>query len=125
MLSKLLAEIIMETIISNNHFTQIVNCLSWLNTLAPRLIQAVCKKNSWIARGFAWEYLRSCTGYGPGRSVKRRGKQVFCEWCHKWRTFRPPWPTSPGPWPKLLDVTISVKFLLDSMLHSGFWYFGW
>jgi len=32
------------------------------------------QKNSWIARGFAREYLRSCTGYGPGRSVKRRGK---------------------------------------------------
>jgi len=36
------------------------------------LIQAVRKKNSWFARGFAWEYLRSCTGYGPGWSVKRR-----------------------------------------------------
>jgi len=23
--------------------------------------------------------------------------QVFCEWHHKWRTFRPPWPTLPGP----------------------------
>jgi len=21
----------------------------------------------------------------------------FCEWRHKWRTFRPPWPTLPGP----------------------------
>jgi len=36
------------------------------------LIQAIRKKNSWFARGFAWEYLRSCTGYGPGWSVKRR-----------------------------------------------------
>jgi len=26
------------------------------------------------ARGFAWKYLRCCTGYGPVRSVKRRGK---------------------------------------------------
>jgi len=32
------------------------------------------QKNSWIARGFAREYLRSFTGYGPGRSVKRRSK---------------------------------------------------
>jgi len=23
------------------------------------------------------------------------GVQVFCEWCHKWRTFRPPWPLAP------------------------------
>jgi len=22
------------------------------------------------------------------------GMQVVCVWCHKWRTFRPPWPTS-------------------------------
>jgi len=32
------------------------------------------QKNSWIARGFAREYLRSCTGYGPGRSVKTHSK---------------------------------------------------
>jgi len=25
------------------------------------------------------------------------GVRVFCEWRHKWRTFRPPWPTLPGP----------------------------
>jgi len=23
--------------------------------------------------------------------------RIFCEWRHKWRTFRPPWPTLPGP----------------------------
>jgi len=32
------------------------------------------KKKHLNARGFAQEYLRSCSGYGPGRSVKRRGK---------------------------------------------------
>jgi len=21
------------------------------------------------------------------------GLRVFCQWCHKWRTFRPPWPS--------------------------------
>ena len=25
------------------------------------------------------------------------GVQIFCDWRHKWRTFRPPWPTLPGP----------------------------
>jgi len=25
------------------------------------------------------------------------GGADFCEWFHNWRTFRPPWPTSPGP----------------------------
>jgi len=38
--------------------------------LAAGFIQAVRKNNSWIARGFAWEYLRSCLGYGPGQVSK-------------------------------------------------------
>jgi len=25
------------------------------------------------------------------------GGGFFCEWRHKWRTFRPPWPILPGP----------------------------
>jgi len=25
------------------------------------------------------------------------GVRVFCEWRHKWRTFRPTWPNLPGP----------------------------
>jgi len=32
------------------------------------------RKKSLNALGFAREFLRSCSGYGPGRSVKRRGK---------------------------------------------------
>ena len=32
------------------------------------------KKKRLNARGFAREYLRSCSGCGPGRSVKKRGK---------------------------------------------------
>jgi len=42
-------------------------------------------KNNWIARGFAREYVRSCTGYEPGRSVKDSAslvvgtlKKLFC-----------------------------------------------
>jgi len=27
------------------------------------------------------------------------GVRVFCEWRHKWKTFRPPWPTLHGPGP--------------------------
>jgi len=30
------------------------------------------------------------------------GMWICCEWRHKWRTFSPPWPTSPGPGPKSL-----------------------
>ena len=36
----------------------------------------------------------------------------------KWRAFRPPWPTSPGPGSKLLDGSISLKFLLETRLQS-------
>jgi len=35
-------------------------------------------------------------------------------------TFRPPWPTSPGPGPKPLDDGISLKFLLETWLQSEF-----
>jgi len=62
--------------------------------------------------------------YRPGKSLKRRGKSsslhskkkfclgdaFFCEWCHKWRTFRPPWPTLPGPKHQPLGGSISLKF---------------
>jgi len=46
------------------------------------------------------------------------GVRVFCEWRHKWKTFRPPWPTLPGPGRQLLGVSISLKFLLESRLQS-------
>jgi len=43
------------------------------------------KKKRLTTRGFEQEYLHSCTGYGPGQSVKRRGKssslhskKIFC-----------------------------------------------
>ena len=59
------------------------------------------------------------------QKLKRRGKsfslhskkifwlgvEYFCEWHHKWKTFRPPWPTSPGPGLKTLDGSILLKFL--------------
>jgi len=46
------------------------------------------------------------------------GMWIFCEWRHKWRTFRPPWPTSPGPGPKPLDGSILLTFLLETMLQT-------
>jgi len=81
-----------------------------LNTLASGQKSKFLKKKHRNARGFAWEFLWSNKCYGAGRSVKRRckssslhskkvfwlGLRVFCEWCHKWRAFRPPWPTLPG-----------------------------
>ena len=48
------------------------NWIVMLNTLAT--FGNFQEKNHLNACGFAREYLRSCSGYGPGRSVKRRGK---------------------------------------------------
>jgi len=45
---------------------------------------------------------------------------VFCEWRHKWRTFRPPRPTLPGPGHQPLGGSISLKFLLETKLQSEF-----
>ena len=42
----------------------------------------------------------------------------FFEWRHKWRTFRPPWPTSPGPGHQPLSGSISLKFLLETRPQS-------
>ena len=44
------------------------------------------------------------------------GCRFFVSDVIKWRTSRPPWSTSPGP--KLLDGSISVKFLLETRLQS-------
>jgi len=57
------------------------------------------------------------------RLVVRNDKKIcwgfvnWCEWCHMWRTFRPPWPTSPGPGLKPLDGSISLKVLLETRLQ--------
>jgi len=84
------------------------------------------KTNHRNACGFALEFLPIGKCYGPGWSIKRRGKsklfgwgmRIFCEWRHKWKTFRPPWPALPGPGRQLLDGSISLKFLLETRLQS-------
>jgi len=45
------------------------------------------------------------------------GGAFFCEWCHKWRSFRSPWPTLPALG-QLLGGSISLKFLLETRLQS-------
>jgi len=103
-----------------------------INSLASARIWGFLEKKRLNARGFAWEFLRSGILYRPGKSPKRRGKSsslhskkifclgvwVFCEWRHKWRTFRPPWPTLSGPGRQLLGDSISLKFLLETRLQS-------
>jgi len=52
-----------------------------INILGP----AAFGKKNLNSRSFAQEYLRTCTGYKPGQSVKRHGKscslhlkKIFC-----------------------------------------------
>jgi len=52
------------------------------------------------------------------KNVFGLGCAGFCEWCHKWRSFRPPWPTLPGPGRQPLGGSISLKFLLENRLQS-------
>ena len=80
-----------------------------------------CEKKRRNARGFARAFLRSCKGYGPGWSVKRCRKSSSAlekNLFHKWRSFRSPWPTLPGPGHQPLDGNISLKFLLETRLQS-------
>ena len=85
-------------------------------------------KHTWLCAGIS---PGKC--YRPGLSVKRLGTSsrlhskknfclggggFFCEWRHKWRTFRPPWPTLSGPGRQPLGGSISLKFLLETRLQS-------
>jgi len=47
---------------------------AFINTLASGCFQGFLEKKRLNARGFAREYLHSCSGYEPGRSIKRCGK---------------------------------------------------
>ena len=97
----------------------------YVNTLASSCFRGFSEKRRLSAHGFAWEFLWS---YKP---LKRRGKsssvhskkffawgvQFFCEWRHKWRTFKAPWPTLPGPGHQPLGGSILLKFLLETRLQ--------
>jgi len=116
-----------------------------INTYATGLIQAVHTKTAGLHKVLPRNFsgLVSATDLGKGskdlaslvvctwKKFFAWGVWIFCEWHHKWRTFRPPWPTLPGPGPKPLDDSISLKFLLETRLQSesfdtvddllGFW----
>jgi len=55
-------------------FNTVAQGVGNLNTLAPSCFRGFSEKKRLNACGFVWEYLRSCTGYGPGRSIERCGK---------------------------------------------------
>ena len=103
-----------------------------LNTLAPEWIQGFSKKKRLNARGFAREYLHSCTGYWPGRSIKRRDKSsslhskkifwlglgISCEWHHKLSNFGVILAHVAWPRAQLLGQSVSLKFALETRLKS-------
>jgi len=111
-----------------------------LNSLASArfwgLSEKKTPKRTWLCAGF----LRSGMLYRPGKSLKRCGKSsslhskkifclgdaVFCEWRHKWRTFRPPWPTLPGPGRQPLGGSVAtspvvLRWLCDSPRTGCAW----
>ena len=99
--------------------------LACLTLWHPLVFGDFRKKTRLNTHGFAREFLQSSMLYRPSKSLKRRGKsffpwgvRFFCEWRHKWRTFRQPWPTLPGLGRQLLDGSISLKFLLETRLQS-------
>ena len=104
--------------------------LFFINTLAPGHFRGFGKKNTETHVALWAEFLQISKCYGPGRSVKIHGQSsslhskkfiwlrvwIFCEWRHKWTTFRPLWPTLPGPGRQPLGGSISLKFLLETRL---------
>jgi len=120
-------------LLKNSAFLHIDIVLGTQSVLASARIRGFSEKKRLNARGFAREFLRSGMLYWPGKSLKRRwkssrlhSKKNFClggafffEWRHKWRIFRPPWPTLPGTGRQPLGGSISLKFLLETRLQSN------
>ena len=50
------------------------------------------------------------------------GMRVFCEWRHKWRTFRPPWPTLPGPGRQPIGGSISILISGNHACRDCVWH---
>ena len=127
------------------HITYQHKTTFFLNTLMSGRNRGFSRKKHQNARGFAPEFLRSGQLNRPGKRLKDAASllvctrkkifawrlQIFCEWHHKWKTFRPPWPTLPGPGCQSLDGSILLKFLLETRLQTesfdtlddllGFW----
>jgi len=104
-----------------------------INSLASNFFRGFSEKKTLNAHGFADEHLWSGMVYRPGKSLKRRGKSsslhlkknfllggygFFVNDVIIGRTFRPPWPTLPGPGRQPLVGSFSLKFLLEPRLQS-------
>jgi len=74
-----------------------------INSLASVWFWGFSKKKRLSARGLCSTDQVKVSKDAASRLVCTRKKifawrvRFFCEWRHKWRTFRPPWPTLPGP----------------------------
>ena len=100
-----------SSIVCYKRFTYTIPYKVVFNSLASGCFRRFSEKKRLNTRGFAQEFLWSSMLYRPGKSLKRCGKSSrlhskkyfclgvagFCEWCHKWRTFRLLWLTLPGP----------------------------
>ena len=100
-----------------------------LNTLTSRWFWLFSKKNSsfWLpcqrpssSADCARELFNGSNGSAnlvdcTQKKIFAWGVCFFCEWRHKWKTFRP---TLPGPGRQPLGGSISLKFLLETRLQS-------
>ena len=136
-----------SSLISNKNFSEILWPSSWalgqaayakmtqklLNTFRTGWFRGFLEKNAWTHVALRGNFsapvcstdlvkvsknAASLVGY-----IRKKffclGMCVGCEWRHnKWRTFRPPWPTLPGPGCQPLGVSFSLKFLLETRLQS-------
>ena len=113
-------------------FEQLIWFLLMLALLEPAFSAIFAKKNSSFRlpyqrpssyADFAKELFNGSNGSASlvdctWKKIFAWGMRVFCEWRHKCRTFRPPWPTLPGPERQPLGGSISLKFLLETRLQS-------
>ena len=102
------------------------------NTFTAGLIQVVCANSSCLHVSLhGYNYGAECARelFKPSKDSASLwvcneihffgyGFQIFCEWHHKWSSFRPFWPTSSDPMPKPLDGNISLMFLSETRLKS-------
>jgi len=109
-----------------------------LNSSASGWFQGISKKKRLNACGFVREFSGPVCSTDPVKVSKHTASllvctrkkifclrvRVFCEWCLKWKTYRPPWPTLPGPRRQPLGYFAEV--LTENLATIRvFWYFGW
>ena len=123
-------KLVAKPTLQNQQTLNITTIYLQLTLLASSRFGGFSQRKHRNACGFARVLLWSDKRYRPGKRLIRHGKSssphskknfawgFFCEWHHKWRTFRPPWHTLPGPGRQPLDGSISLKFLLETKLQS-------